>query len=343
MKWLIPTLTVTALLAYLGCSGQVVRFPQGSEKGQCYGNRTCNDGLVCSSSNICVISSEGGSGGDGEGGAGGQGGAENGGNSGAGGVSDTGGNQDTGGTTSSGGDQGSGGDGSGGASDTGGTQGSGGSSAAGGSSGSGGTTAAGTNACNATAGTNTVAFCNGQALGAMTGWGWVALGSADTLSDPTCDTGKAAITFDAPCLANTNWNKADALCMSGSIPALDATDPDYTGNWGVQIGVNAKDPNAGMGTSWKTLTISVSGTPTSGLRAVVHKNGEDDTKGYCLAMTPGEPMAITDFKSECWLDAGDALTEADSASIDKVGVQVTSTATAITVSDLCMTKIEFGN
>jgi hypothetical protein len=40
---------------------------------------------------------------------------------------------------------------------------------------------------------------------------------------------------------------------------------------------------------------------------------------------------------------GDSLTEADSVNIDKVGVQVSATATAATVSDLCMTKIEFGN
>ena len=339
MKWLIPMLTAAVLLA---CS-QAVRYPEGTEKGQCYGNQTCNSGLVCAN-RICVPSSEGGSGGGGEGGSGGQGGGESGGSSGAGGVSDTGGSQDTGGTTSSGGEQSGGASGSGGGGgETGGSQSSGG-SAAGGASGSGGTTTTSTNACNATAGANTVVFCKGQGVGAMTGYGWVALGSADTITDPTCDTAKAPITESAPCPANTNWNKTDALCMTGSIPALAETDPDYTGNWGVQVGVNAKDPNAGMGTTWKTVAISVSGSPSTGLRAVLHKSGDDDTEGYCLAMTSGTAMAITDFKKECWTDAGVALTEADSASIDKVGVQVTSTtASAITVSDLCMTKIELGN
>jgi len=338
MKWLIPILTV-ASIAYFGCS-QAVRNPAGSENGKCYGNGTCNGDLVCSSANLCVRPENGGEGGSGGSeSSGGESGNDQGGNDGSGGVSETGGNQDTGGSDGSGGDEGSGGsggDGSGGSGDTGG-------SPSGGSSGTGGSSTPGTNACNTTAASNAVAFCNGQAVGAMTGWGWVALGSADTLTDPTCDAEKAAITSSAPCAANTNWSKADALCMTGSIPALDATEPDYEGNWGVQIGVNAKDPNAGIGTTWKSVTISVAGSPSSGLRAVLHKNGDPDSVGYCFAMTSGTAIPITDFNSKCWDSSGDALTEADSASIDKIGVQVSSTAEAITVSDFCVTKIEFGN
>ncbi len=322
MKWLIPALSVSVLLAYPGCAP--VRTLASSQDGT------------------------GGSGG--ESAAGGSGGDPNGGNGGPGGLSDTGGSENEGGTTSSGGEPSGGTGGGSGGSDTGGTQnsggtvGSGGSESSGGTPGSGGTTTTSTNACNATAAANAVAFCSGQAVGAMTGWGWVALGSADTITDPTCDTAKAAITSAAPCKANTNWNKANALCMSGKVPALDATNPDYTGNWGVQIGVNAKAPNAGMGTSWKKVTISVSGSPTTGLRAVLHKSGDPDTTGYCLAMTSGTAMAITDFNSACWKpEDGTALTEADSASIDKVGVQVSATATEATVTDLCITQIEFGN
>ena len=187
-----------------------------------------------------------------------------------------------------------------------------------------------------------VAFCNGQALGAMTGWGWVALGSLDTITDPTCDTAQTPITNAEPCLANTNWNKSDALCMTGLVPAL-GEDPDYAGNWGVGVGVNAKDPNAGMGTSWKTITISVSGSPTSGLRAVLHKEGDTDDTGYCTALTPGTAINITDFKTECWGSDGTALTESDAGSIDKIQVQVNSTAEESAVDNLCLTKIEFGN
>ena len=337
MNRFIPALLASAMLAASGCS-QAVRYPQGAESGQCYPNDTCNSGLSCQSG-LCVRSSSGSSGGTT--GTGGQSGSN-----------DTGGNPGSGGTTTSGGTYGTGGDtSSGGNPDTGGSpasggvMSSGGSVAAGGASGGGGTTVASTNACGASTSTTSVTFCNGLALGAMTGYGWVALGSADALTDPTCDVANAAITSAAPCKANTNWNKSDALCMSGSVPALrgDAGAADYSSNWGVQIGVNAKDPNAGMGTSWKTITFTVTGSPSSGLRAVIHKNGDPDTTGYCFAMTPGTAIKITDFNSACWDSSGSSLTEADAASIDKIGVQVSSTATAITVSSLCLTKIDFGS
>lgn len=336
MKWLIPILTV-ASIAYFGCS-QAVRNPAGSENGKCYGNSTCNGDLVCSSANLCVRSENGGEGGSGGSeSSGGESGNDQGGNDGSGGVSETGGNQDTGGSDGSGGEGsgGSGGDGSGGSEDTGG-------SPSGGSSGTGGSTTPGTNTCNATAGSNEVVFCKGQAVGAMTGWGWVALGSANTITDPTCDTDKAPITSSAACPANTNWNKEDALCMTGSIPEL-GEEPDYEGNWGVQVGVNAKDPNAGIGTTWKSVTISVTGSPSSGLRAVLHKSGDPDSVGYCASMTSGTAIPITDFNSKCWDSSGDPLTEGDSTDIDKISVQVSSTATAITVDNLCITKIELGN
>jgi hypothetical protein len=334
MKWRVPLLAASTLLAFLGCS-KVIRYAQGDEHGQCLSGGKCNAGLTCVS-NICVSQGSNPTGGTiGSGGA-----TSTGGEAGSGG---SGGNDETGGTSGSGGAPGTGGEAS-----SGGTSGSGGSDPSGGSSGSGGSGGAGgsgTNACNATAASNTVAFCNGLALGAMTGYGWVALGSADTISDPTCDAAKAAITKAAPCKANTNWNKADALCMTGSIPALDldAATPDYTGNWGVEVGVNAKDPNAGIGTSWKTITIGVSGSPSSGLRAVLHKYGDADDIGYCAPLTPGTALNLTDLKTNCWDSTGTALTESDAASIDKVGVQVTSTGSAISVDNLCLTKIEFGN
>jgi hypothetical protein len=341
MRRLVPVLMASAVVAYVGCT-QTTRIAQGDQSGQCYPNKTCNSGLQCNSASICVPSSS--SGGSGAGGTNDTGGTTStGGNKDTGGTTSTtssGGTSDTGGTTNTGGTSDTGGtSSSGGTSDTGGTTNTGGTSSNGGSSG---TVPAG---CTASSSTTEATFCNGLAMGAMTGYGWVALGSADTLTEPTCDAAKAAITSAAPCLANTNWSKPDALCMSGSIPALpgDAGATDYSSNWGVQVGVNAKDPSAALGSNWKTITFDVTGSPSSGLRAVLHKAGDPDSTGYCYAMTPGTALKITDFNSKCWDSSGTALTEADAGSIDKMGVQVTSTATAITVSSLCLTKITFGN
>ena len=108
--------------------------------------------------------------------------------------------------------------------------------------------------------------------------------------------------------------------------------------------MNARDPNEGMaGDTFKTITFSMTGSPLTGLRAVLHKNGDPNTTGYCASMTPGTAVAISDFNSACWDGSGTSLTDADVPSIDKVGVQVSSSAAAATVSNLCLTKIAFGN
>jgi hypothetical protein len=77
----------------------------------------------------------------------------------------------------------------------------------------------------------TVVFCDGKARGAMTGYGWVELGALDTITDPTCDADRHAITNESPCTSTINWRTADSLCLSGSIPALHPTAPDYDHNW----------------------------------------------------------------------------------------------------------------
>ena len=190
----------------------------------------------------------------------------------------------------------------------------------------------------------TVTFTSGKAAGAMTGYGWVALGTADAITSPTC--GTAAITDAAPCLTSTTWNSTTSLCITGSVPAL-GTPPDYIGNWGVSVGVNATDttPSAGLGQSFSSVTITVSGSPGSGLRAMVHRKGDPDATTYCHALTSGTVMPLTSFSTTCYTTAspGTAITAADVPNIDKISVQVWSGTAAIPVSNLCITGITFAH
>lgn len=299
--------------------------------------------------------SGGGSGGSGNGGSGGSnsggttssGGSSSSGGSNSGGTSSSGGSSNSGGSAKggSGGSNsgGSGGSNSGGTSSSGGSVSSGGTSSAGGTVSSGGTTTTSTGSGNT--GT-TVTFANGKAAGAMTGYGYVALGKLDTITDPTCGTAKAAITEAASCATTTNWNATDKLCMTGSIPALPAapTSTDYSDNWGAQVALNAADPaGGGLGQSFSSVTITMTGSPTSGLRAVVHKKGEAASTSYCAALTPGTAIPFTSFVTDCYNTApsGTKITAADVTNIDKIGVQVSSGSAAITIADLCITKIEF--
>ena len=250
------------------------------------------------------------------------------------------------------------GSGSGGAGGSGPT-GSGGSTggAAGGSSGSG--------SCGAAPSGGSVNFCNGKAQGAMTGYGWVALGSLDVISDPTCDTDKHLITKANACGTTTNWNSSDGLCASASIPALPspAAQADYDANWGIEIGVNTSEPPAAsggttLGGSYTGVTFTVTGTyPTGGLRAQVHRKGDGDNGVFCANMTSGTKISLDQFSTQCWTGCPGgpqapaglnttsgtcyALTAADVPNIDHAHVQVYSTSAAITVNNLCLKSIVF--
>jgi len=195
-------------------------------------------------------------------------------------------------------------------------------------------------------GSGNICFSNGQAQGAMTGWGWVALGSLDSISDPTCDTDKHAITKANACTTTTNWSTSSSLCISGSIPALPAAplQADYDNNWGVQIGVNSSDPTGTtLGGSYSTITYTVTGTPSSGLRAELHRKGDPDATTYCHDMTSGTSIKLTDFNTKCYDSPADGvqLTSSDVGNLDKVGVQVSSTQQAIAVTNLCLTGVQF--
>jgi hypothetical protein len=192
-----------------------------------------------------------------------------------------------------------------------------------------------------------VTFSAGVGRGAMTGYGWVTLGASDFVTSPTCGAAKAAITSASSCVSTaTNWDSSDALCVSGTVPALPAepTSADYTDNWGLQVGVNASDPIGAIGKSYSTITLNYTGTPQTGLRATIHRTGDPVGTTYCALVTSGTAMALTSFNTTCWNSgSGVALTAADLPKIDKVGLEVPSTQQEIAVTKLCLTSIVFGN
>ena len=226
----------------------------------------------------------------------------------------------------------------------------------GGSSGSNGGSSGG-GSCSA--GSDGVCFSTGKASGVMTGYGWIALGSLDSASSPVCapdatDTTKTQpITKDKACpsTGSTVWGSTDGLCISGDIPALPASpvQSDYDNNWGLQIGVNASDTEGKeIGTAYSSIALTFNGTPTTGLRAELHVKGDPAGTTYCYdGISSGKALKLTDFNTMCW--SGVSCTDpackqfsSDSAkNIDKVGMQVSSTAAEIKVSNLCLTGLQF--
>jgi hypothetical protein len=149
-------------------------------------------------------------------------------------------------------------------------------------------------------------------------------------------------------MTSTSWEAQDSLCITGTIPALPASpvQADYDANWGLQIGVNANgDESQAIGQTFSTIAITVDGSPTAGLRVELHRQGDPAATTYCAQTSTdtGAAISLTKFNTACWDGSGTPFTAADAPLIDKVGIQVSSTAAAITVTNLCWHQIVFGN
>jgi hypothetical protein len=124
------------------------------------------------------------------------------------------------------------------------------------------------------------------------------------------------------------------------IPALPAspTATDYSDNWGIMVAAQCRDPPAPLGNAFRSITLQLDGSPTSGLRAVVHRFGDSDTTNYCANMTSNTAIDFTRFNTSCWDGSGKALALADVPNLDWIGVQVPSSMSAIKVN-LCLGAI----
>ncbi|MGD0838228.1 MAG: hypothetical protein ABSB49_16445 [Polyangia bacterium] len=190
----------------------------------------------------------------------------------------------------------------------------------------------------------TVTFANGLGVGVVSGYGWVAMGTDDTVSSPTCGSGHLPISGASPCENSTIWDEGNALCATGSVPALPTptTSAVYAAYWGLQIGVNVKPASTSgpIGVAYRTITVNLTGSPTSGLRIELHRYGDSAGSDYCASLpVPAAPVPLTSFNTSCWDNSGTFLTTADAPNIDQISVQVTSGSSAITVDELCLDSI----
>jgi hypothetical protein len=191
--------------------------------------------------------------------------------------------------------------------------------------------------------TTTITFKSGRASATgVNGFGWVSLGSADTVTSPVCGATATPITATAPCISDSVWDSTTALCVTGTVPALSATDPDYTANWGVQVGTNLREPLGPGGLTFKSVAVNITGTPLSGLRLELHRSGDASGTTYCALVTSGTAIALTKFNTQCWNDLGDAFPDADGAKVDKISIQVSSGAADIPINRLCLSSIVLG-
>jgi hypothetical protein len=224
--------------------------------------------------------------------------------------------------------------GAGGLGRTGGVQSAGGSGGRGGSpGGAGGSGAVGGNR-------DVITFAEGRAQGLMSGYGWVALGALDTVTSPTC--AGEPIASGVFCGADWVWSSRNALCVTGTVPALPRSPSvaDYDANWGILVSAEATDPSGGAwGYSFQSVTFNLSGLPSSSLRAVVHRKGDAEGENYCATLSPGTAISFAAFNSACWDGSGMNLQAEDVPTLDWMGIQVVSGFSAVSIRNLCLTSI----
>lgn len=243
--------------------------------------------------------------------------------------------------------------GTGGTSATGGLGATGGSGGSGGAGGSGRTWAdAGPEVAPDTAPSTVVTFVDGKAQGAFWGAAFASLGRQDKLSSPTCGevsiagqvpAGDPALALTPGCPPEqTTWSTSDALCVTGEIPAWPPvpTDKDYDNNWGVLVGVDTREPRQGMGVAYRSIKLTATGSPSSGLRALIHRSGDPVNLTYCAKVTLGAPINFSSFNTHCWDNSGVSLLPSEVVDIDMVALLVASAEYPIAVRDLCLTRID---
>jgi len=197
-------------------------------------------------------------------------------------------------------------------------------------------------------------FVNGRGVGVMTGYGWVNLGSADTVTapvcadDPTTPSSTRPITSPVglcPEAGATVWSNPDSgLCVSGAIPLANSAWED---DWGIRVGAEVSVSGGTLGKRYSTITFNfnLNGvTPTNpAIRGVVHV--KDDPAGadtwYCAVIQPGVAVPLASFNPDCWWpDFPGNLAEEEIASIDEIGIQIPSdNSSGYLLNNFCWTGI----
>lgn len=213
-----------------------------------------------------------------------------------------------------------------------------------------------------TAGADSVCFSSSKASGVLSGFGWIALGAFNTASSPVCDNSangggtSEPITKAKPCPSTggkTVWKGDTGLCITGSVPKVgnDPTTgaPDYTGYWGLEIGVNVAETEGNTVDLSKYTKVSfafdpsaISPAPTGLIRGEIHVKGHTPAdESYCSNVLPGTPAVLTAFNTKCWDGSGTNLTTADLKNIDSMGLEISSNSTDYTVTNFCWTGASF--
>ncbi len=150
-----------------------------------------------------------------------------------------------------------------------------------------------------------VAIANdGQLSGGMTGFAWLARGSATTLSLPATHAEHLPLrpTDGQLCTSGTI---AGLACVNEGTPQIRC---NWDRNWGVAIGFDVRADHGAWGdASPGSLAVEFHGW-SGNYRLLAHRKGDPMNKIYCIDnYHSGQTVQASMFKSQCWAGTGASL------------------------------------
>jgi hypothetical protein len=151
---------------------------------------------------------------------------------------------------------------------------------------------------------------DGSLANGITGFAWVAGGQGTTFSWPVGRHGE-------PDNSGGLIPKDGKVCASGSMAGLRCVNENlpkmrcnWQQNWGVQIGFNVQPDHTPWGEQApNAIAVEFQGRANS-YRLNAHRNGDPERKLYCIAdYKSGQIAKPSMFKTECWADKGEMLSD----------------------------------
>lgn len=189
-------------------------------------------------------------------------------------------------------------------------------------------------------------FRDGASIGLLAGPAVPIWGEKDTLTGPTCLPGDYT-SNGRSCTQYLSWGQGDALCLSGTVPAVPTAELGTSWGLGYQITVGRAGE---LGQDFTTVSANLTGVPASATKAgrfmlgVKTLNSDGTTTLYYhIDNGTGTAYPLTEFNTQWWDNTTGVFLKTEMVRhINYFHVLIASaTSDSVTVTNLCLSQVTF--